>query len=137
MKNIVETAIEAGKFSTLVKAVQGAGLADTLAGEGPFTVFAPTDEAFAKIPDETMKAVLADTDKLTSILKFHVVSGKVMAEEVVKMSTAKTLQGGELTIKTENGVMVGNDATMATVVTPDVECTNGVIHIIDTVLMPS
>lgn len=132
MKNIVETAVEAGSFKTLVTAVQAAGLVETLSGVGPFTVFAPTDEAFAKIPEETLQAVLKDKEKLTAILTYHVVSGKVMASDVMGLNSAKTVQGGEVKIDTVNGVMI-NDAK---VVTSDIECTNGVIHIIDTVLMP-
>lgn len=108
MKNIVETAVEAGSFKTLVTAVQAAGLVETLSGVGPFTVFAPTDDAFAKIPKETLDAVLADKDKLTAILTYHVVSGKVMASDVVGLNSAKTVQGGEVKIDTENGVIINN-----------------------------
>jgi len=132
MQNIVETAVAAGSFKTLVTAVQAAGLVDTLSGAGPFTVFAPTDEAFAKIPKETLDAVLADKAKLTAILTYHVVAGKVMASDVMSLTSAKTVQGGEVTIDTANGVMV-NDAK---VVQADIECSNGVIHVIDSVLMP-
>ncbi len=133
MKNIVETAVEAGSFKTLVTAVQVAGLVDTLSGAGPFTVFAPTDEAFAKIPKETLDAVLADKEKLTAILTYHVVAGKVMASDVMGLTSAKTVQGGEVKIDTSNGVMINN----AKVVKADIECTNGVIHVIDSVLMPN
>lgn len=133
MQNIVETAVAAGSFKTLVAAVQAAGLVDTLSGPGPFTVFAPTDEAFAKIPKETLDAVLADKEKLTAILTYHVVSGKVMAKDVMGLTEAKTVQGGTLKIDTSAGVMV-NDAT---VTKTDIECTNGVIHVVDTVLMPA
>ncbi|MCX6747568.1 MAG: fasciclin domain-containing protein [Candidatus Nomurabacteria bacterium] len=133
MKNIVETAVEAGSFKTLVAAVQAAGLVETLSGAGPFTVFAPTDDAFAKIPKETLDAVLADKDNLTAILTYHVVAGKVMASDVMGLNSAKTVQGGEVKIDTENGVMINN----ANVVKADIECTNGVIHVIDTVLMPA
>ncbi len=132
MQNIVETAVAAGSFKTLVTAVQAAGLVDTLSGAGPFTVFAPTDEAFAKIPKETLDAVLADKAKLTSILTYHVVAGKVMASDVMGLTSAKTVQGDEVKIETADGVMV-NDAK---VVQTDIECTNGVIHVIDSVLMP-
>ena len=132
MKNIVETAVAAGSFKTLVTAVQVAGLVDTLSGAGPFTVFAPTDEAFAKIPKETLDAVLADKAKLTAILTYHVVAGKVMASDVMGLTSAKTVQGGEVKINTINGVMINN----AKVVKADIECTNGVIHVIDSVLMP-
>jgi uncharacterized surface protein with fasciclin (FAS1) repeats len=132
-KNIVETAVSAGSFTTLVAAVQAAGLVDVLSGEGPFTVFAPTDEAFAKLPEGTIDALLADKEKLTAILTYHVVPGAVMAADVVKLSSAETVQGSSLTIKTDDGVMVDN----AKVVTTDIEASNGVIHVIDTVLMPS
>ena len=132
MKNIVETAVAAGSFKTLVTAVQVAGLVDTLSGAGPFTVFAPTDEAFAKIPKETLDAVLADKAKLTAILTYHVVAGKVMASDVMGLTSAKTVQGGEVKIDTTYGVMINN----AKVVKADIECSNGVIHAIDSVLMP-
>ena len=132
MQNIVETAVAAGSFKTLVTAVQVAGLVDTLSGAGPFTVFAPTDEAFAKIPKETLDAVLADKAKLTAILTYHVVAGKVMASDVMGLTSAKTVQGGEVKIDTTYGVMINN----AKVVKADIECSNGVIHVIDSVLMP-
>ena len=132
MQNIVETAVAAGSFKTLVTAVQVAGLVDTLSGAGPFTVFAPTDEAFAKIPKETLDAVLADKAKLTAILTYHVVAGKVMASDVMSLTSAKTVQGGEVKIDTTDGVMINN----AKVVQADIECSNGVIHVIDSVLMP-
>jgi len=132
MKSIIETALENPQFSTLVTAVKAADLVETLSGPGPFTVFAPTNDAFAKIPAETLHAVLADKAKLTSILTYHVVSGKVMAEDVVSLTEAKTVQGGTLKIDASNGVMI-NDAK---VTTADIECSNGVIHVIDTVLMP-
>ena len=132
MQNIVETAVAAGSFKTLVTAVQVAGLVDTLSGAGPFTVFAPTDEAFAKIPKETLDAVLADKAKLTAILTYHVVAGKVMASDVMGLTSAKTVQGGEVKIDTAYGVMINN----AKVVKADIECSNGVIHVIDSVLMP-
>ena len=132
MQNIVETAVAAGSFKTLVTAVQVAGLVDTLSGAGPFTVFAPTDEAFAKIPKETLNAVLADKAKLTAILTYHVVAGKVMASDVMSLTSAKTVQGGEVKIDTTDGVMINN----AKVVQADIECSNGVIHVIDSVLMP-
>ncbi len=130
--DIVETAVSAGSFTTLVTALKSAGLVDALKGEGPFTVFAPTDEAFAKLPKGTVEALLNDKEKLTKILTYHVVSGKVMAKDVVKLSEAKTLQGGKLWIDTSNGVKV-NDAT---VVKTDIAASNGVIHVIDTVLLP-
>jgi len=130
-KDIVDTAIAAGSFNTLVTAVQAAGLVDTLKGPGPFTVFAPTDEAFAKIPKADLDALLADKDKLTAVLTYHVVPGKVMAADV-KAGQVKTVQGSELTVSTMGGVKV--DA--ANVVTTDVAATNGVIHVIDSVIMP-
>ena len=132
MKNIVETAVENPQFSTLVTAVKAADLVATLSGPGPFTVFAPTNDAFAKIPAETLQAVLADKAKLTSILTYHVVSGKVMAKDVTGMTEAKTVQGSTVKIDASNGVMINN----AKVVKADIECTNGVIHVIDSVLMP-
>ena len=131
-KNIVETAIEAGSFKTLVTAVKAAGLVETLSGKGPFTVFAPTDAAFAKIPAETIQNLLKDKPKLTAVLTYHVVPGKVMAADVVKLKKAKTVQGQEITIDTTVGVKVNN----AKVTKTDIDCTNGVIHIIDTVIMP-
>ena len=133
MADIVDTAVAAGSFTTLVKAVQAAGLVETLKGEGPFTVFAPTDEAFAEIPTDTINAVLADKEKLTAILTYHVVAGKVMASDVVNLTSATTVQGGEIRISTDNGVRI-NDAN---VIQTDIECDNGVIHVIDSVIMPS
>lgn len=132
MKSIIEVALENPQFETLVTAIKAADLVETLSGPGPFTVFAPTNDAFAKIPAETLQAVLEDTAKLTSILTYHVVSGKVMSEDVVSLTEAKTVQGGTLKIDASNGVMI-NDAK---VITADIECSNGVIHVIDTVLMP-
>ena len=134
MPDIVDTAVAAGSFSTLVKAVQAAGLVETLKGAGPFTVFAPTDEAFAALPAGTLDAVLKDKAKLTSILTNHVVAGKVMAKDVVGWNgkTAKTVQGGDLKIDTTSGVKIGG----ANVITADVETSNGVIHVIDKVLLP-
>jgi len=133
-KTIVETAVEAGDFTTLVAAVKAAGLAETLSGEGPFTVFAPTDEAFKKLPAGTVEALLKDKEKLTSILTYHVVSGKVMAADVVGLKEAQTVQGQKLAIKVgEDGVMINN----ANVVMTDVAASNGVIHVIDTVVLPA
>ena len=133
MPDIVDTAVNAGSFSTLVAAVKAAGLVDTLKGAGPFTVFAPTDEAFAKLPDGTVDALLKDIPKLKQILTYHVVSGKVMAADVVKLKSATTVEGSDVKIDASNGVKV-NDST---VTTPDVAADNGVIHIIDTVLLPA
>jgi len=134
-KDIVDTAVAAGSFNTLVAAVKAAGLVDTLKGKGPFTVFAPTDEAFAKLPAGTVEALLKDTEKLKSILLYHVVSGNVLAKDVVKLNgkTAKTVQGSSAKITVKGGkVMV--DA--ANVVKTDIVCTNGVIHVIDSVILP-
>jgi uncharacterized surface protein with fasciclin (FAS1) repeats len=129
---IVDVAIANGNFKTLVTAVQAAGLVETLSGAGPYTVFAPTDAAFAKLPAGTVESLLKDTEKLKSILTYHVVSGKVMASDVVKMTSAKTVNGQSVTIDAKTGVKVNN----ATVTTPDVAASNGVIHVIDTVLLP-
>ena len=132
-KDIVDTAV-AGKFNTLVAAVKAAGLVETLKGSGPFTVFAPTDEAFAKLPKGTVEDLLKPENKakLTAILTYHVVPGKVMAADVAKMTSAKTVQGGSAKVSTMGGVMIDD----AHVTTADVAASNGVIHIIDTVLMP-
>lgn len=130
--DIVDTAVAAGSFNTLVSAVEAAGLVDTLKGEGPFTVFAPTDEAFAKIPEDQIQALLANKTQLTEVLTYHVVAGEVMSSDLENGMLVETLQGGNLSINTTEGVMV-NDAK---VVQADIECTNGVIHAIDTVLMP-
>ncbi len=129
--DIVDTAVAAGSFNTLVTAVKAAGLVDTLKGPGPFTVFAPTDEAFAKIPKATLDGLLKDKAALTKVLTYHVVPGKVMAADV-KAGKVKTVQGSELTVTTMGGVKV--DA--ANVVKTDVAADNGVIHVIDTVIMP-
>jgi uncharacterized surface protein with fasciclin (FAS1) repeats len=133
MADIVDTAVNAGSFSTLVSAVQAAGLVETLKSAGPFTVFAPTDEAFAKLPAGTVEGLLKDLPKLKQILTYHVVSGKVMAADVVKLTSAKTVEGSDVKIDASNGVKVNN----ATVVTPDIAADNGVIHVIDTVLLPA
>jgi uncharacterized surface protein with fasciclin (FAS1) repeats len=131
--DIVDTAVKAGSFTTLVAAVKAAGLVETLKGTGPFTVFAPTDEAFAKLPQGTVDALLKDIPKLKQILTYHVVSGKVMAADVVKMKSATTVEGSDLKVDASSGVKINN----STVTTPDVAADNGVIHIIDTVLMPA
>lgn len=134
-KDIVETAIGAGQFKTLAAALTAAGLVDTLKGKGPFTVFAPTDAAFAKLPAGTVENLLKPENKakLTAILTYHVVSGMVMAVDVTKLTEAKTVEGGKVTVKVDGGkVMINN----ATVTTADVAASNGVIHIIDTVLLP-
>jgi len=133
--DIVDTAVAAGSFNTLAAALKAAGLIETLKGPGPFTVFAPTDEAFAKLPAGTVEDLLKPENKakLTAILTYHVVPGKVMAQDVVKLSSAKTVQGGSVEIKSGGtGVMVDN----AKVVTTDIETANGVIHVIDSVILP-
>ena len=130
-QDVVDTAVKAGNFTTLVTAVKAAGLVDTLKGPGPFTVFAPTDAAFAKVPKATLDALLADKAALAKVLTYHVVPGKVMAADV-KAGKVKTVQGQEITITTMGGVMVDNAKVVAT----DVAASNGVIHAIDTVLMP-
>ena len=129
--DIVDTAVAAGQFTTLAAALQAAGLVDTLKGTGPFTVFAPTDAAFAKVPKADLDALLKDKAKLTAVLTYHVVPGKVMAADV-KAGKVKTVEGQELTVTTKGGVMVDNAMVVAT----DVAASNGVIHAIDTVLMP-
>lgn len=133
-KDIVDTAVEAGSFTTLVAAVEAAGLVDTLKGEGPFTVFAPTDEAFAALPEGTVDSLLMpeNIDQLTAILTYHVVPGKVMSGDLSNEMMAATVEGSEVTIMTEGGVMVQD----ANVVTADIEATNGVIHVIDKVIIP-
>ncbi len=138
MANIVDTAISAGSFKTLVAAIQTADLVDTLKGPGPFTVFAPTDEAFAALPKGALDELLKDKDKLQAVLTYHVVSGKVMASDVINLKTAKTVQGQDLKIdasrwRLRNNVKI-NDAN---VIKPDILCDNGVIHVIDKVLVPS
>mgnify|MGYP000925764503 CR=1 FL=1 len=130
-KDIVETAVGAGTFKTLATALGAAGLVDTLKGKGPFTVFAPTDEAFAKIPKADLDALLKDKAKLTSVLTYHVLAGKVMAADV-KAGKVKTVQGSMLTASNSMGVMVDN----AKVIKTDITADNGVIHVIDTVIMP-
>lgn len=131
--DIVDTAVAAGSFKTLATALQAAGLVDTLKGAGPFTVFAPTDEAFAKLPAGTVEGLLKDTEKLKKILTYHVVAGKVMAADVVKLKSAETVEGSSVKIMAKGGhVMVDN----AKVVKADIACDNGVIHVIDTVILP-
>lgn len=131
-KDIVDTAVAAGSFKTLVKAVQAAELVDALKGKGPLTVLAPSDEAFAKVPKETLEGLLKDKEKLAAVLKYHVISGHVAAADVAKLQSAKTLQGGTLAISTKDGVKF-NDSK---VVKADIHCSNGIIHVIDTVLIP-
>jgi uncharacterized surface protein with fasciclin (FAS1) repeats len=131
--NLVETAVAAGSFNTLVAAVQAAGLVDTLSGSGPFTVFAPTDEAFAKLPAGTVEALLADPEKLRGILLYHVVPGRVTAADVVNLTGATTAQGSDVTFRTADGSVMVDDAR---VTATDIETSNGVIHVIDTVILP-
>ena len=131
-KDIVDTAVAAGSFKTLATALKAAGLIETLKGPGPFTVFAPTDEAFAKIPKADLDALIADKAKLTKVLTYHVVAGKVMAADVMKIKEAKTVEGRMVKIDTSSGVKING----ATVVKADVGASNGVIHVIDSVLLP-
>jgi uncharacterized surface protein with fasciclin (FAS1) repeats len=133
-KDIVDTAVGAKQFTTLVAAVKAAGLVETLKGEGPFTVFAPTDAAFEKLPEGTVASLLKpeNKDKLVAILTYHVVPGKVLAKDVVRLSKAKTVQGKEISITVGDKVKVDN----ATVVKTDICCSNGVIHVIDAVILP-
>ena len=134
MNNIVQTAISAGSFKTLVAAVKAAGLVETLSGKGPFTVFAPTDEAFAKLPAGTVDALLKDKEKLASILTYHVVSGQVTAADAIKLTEAKTVNGQSFKIVAgKDGVMIDS----AKVITADIMTSNGVIHVIDSVILPS
>lgn len=132
-KDIVDTAVSAGTFKTLVAAVQAAGLEGVLRGEGPFTVFAPTDAAFAKLPAGTVEALLKDKEKLASILTYHVVAGEVLAKDVVKLTSAKTVNGKSAKVKVVDGkVMIDGAQVTAT----DIRTKNGVIHVIDAVILP-
>ena len=135
-KDIVDTAVGAGSFKTLVAAVQAADLVDTLKGKGPFTVFAPSDEAFAKLPAGTVEDLIKpeNKEKLVAILTYHVVPGKVLAKDVVKLTAAKTVQGQEVAIKVADGKVTVDNAN---VVKTDIECSNGVIHVIDSVIIPA
>jgi len=132
MADIVDTAMQAGSFKTLCAAVEAAGLVETLRGPGPFTVFAPSDSAFEKLPEGTVENLLRDIPKLKQILLYHVVPGEHMAEDVMGMEEMETAQGENIRVDTSQGVMVDN----ATVVQTDIECDNGVIHVIDEVIMP-
>jgi len=131
-KDIVDTAVAAGSFSTLVTAVKAAGLVETLKSPGPFTVFAPTDEAFAKLPEGTVEALLNDKEKLTAILTYHVVPGKMMAADVLKSKSLKTVQGQSLEVSMGEGPMIDGAKILKT----DIETSNGVIHVIDSVVLP-
>jgi uncharacterized surface protein with fasciclin (FAS1) repeats len=136
MKNIVETAIDGENFTTLVKAVQAADLVDTLSGPGALTVFAPTDAAFSKVPSGVLDSVLKDKKELTKLLKYHVLSGKYMASDVKKLKSIETLQGQSVKVEVHRLFHRGVKIDDAQVIHPDIECTNGVIHVIDSVLMP-
>lgn len=131
--DIVDTAVNAGQFNTLATALQAAGLVDTLTGPGPFTVFAPTDAAFAKLPAGTLDSLLANPDQLREVLTYHVIAGADSAADVSMLQQATTVEGEDVTINATNGVVQVNDAT---VTTPDIMASNGVIHVIDTVLLP-
>ncbi len=132
-KDIVDTAVNAGSFNTLVTAVKAADLVETLKGDGPFTVFAPSDAAFDKVPGETLDSLLADKSALANVLTYHVVAGKVTAADVVKLSEAKTVQGQNVKIEVKNGNVFVDGAQ---VVSADIEASNGIIHVIDTVILP-
>jgi uncharacterized surface protein with fasciclin (FAS1) repeats len=131
--DIIETAREAGNFTTLLTALEVAGLTETIATGGPFTVFAPTDEAFAKIPAEKLQEILADKELLTAILTYHVVAGIVPSSDVVNLSEAETVNGAKVNIKVWDGSVMLNDAK---VIATDIQATNGIIHVIDTVILP-
>jgi len=135
MKDIIDTAVGAGSFKTLVAAVTAASLVQTLKSPGPFTVFAPSDEAFAKLPEGTVEALLKDIPKLKSILTYHVVSGKVLASDVMSMDgkDATSVQGEKIKVSTKKGVMLNGKSTVSKT---DILCSNGVIHVIDSVIMP-
>ena len=132
-KDIVDTAVAAGDFNTLVTAVKAAGLVETLKGEGPFTVFAPADAAFAKVPTDTLNALLADKAALANVLTYHVVAGNVMAADVVKLTSAVTVQGQAVSIEVKDGKVYVDGAQ---VVATDIKASNGVIHVIDAVILP-
>ena len=133
-KDIIETATAAGTFNTLAKALTAAGLVETLKGAGPFTVLAPTDEAFAKIPAKDLEALLANKEQLTKVLQYHVIAGNVPSADVAKMTEATTLEGAKVMIKVVDGKVVLNGTS--TVTSPDITASNGTIHVINTVLMP-
>lgn len=132
-KDIVDTAMAAGTFNTLASALKAANLVDTLKGEGPFTVFAPTDEAFAALPEGTLDNLLANPEELAKVLTYHVVPGMVSSEEVVKLNSAKSVEGSEISITVKDGKVMANNAT---VVTTDIKASNGIIHVIDAVILP-
>lgn len=132
MKDLITTAVEAGQFKTLAKALNKAELVDALQLRGPYTVFAPTDEAFAKLPPKTLEAIMKDKDQLISLLKYHVTKGKLNAQDVVSMQKVDTLHGKTLSVDATKGVKINN----ANIVKPNVQASNGVIHVIDSVLTP-
>lgn len=132
MKNLVETATNAGTFKTFIIALREAGLYDILCSEGPYTIFAPTDEAFSKLPDGTIKDLLKDREKLTDILTYHVVSNRVLSKDVTKLKKVYTINGKQVKIKIGNNIKIDN----ARIIKSDIECINGIIHIIDAVLLP-
>lgn len=131
--NIIDTAASSGQFNTLVEAIKSAGLVETLQGPGPFTVFAPNDEAFSKMPEQILNALVSDKEALTELLTFHLVPGKVSSEDVVKLTTAKSVQGSNLSIDTSDGVKING----ARLVQADIETSNGIIHVIDSVVLPN
>ena len=133
MKNVVDTVIQTGNFKTLIQALQETDLIDTLSVDGPFTIFAPTDEAFNKVPKEILNDLLKNKEKLTELVTYHVLLEKVTAKSLIKLSTAPTVNREKLSIDTSNGIRI-NDAR---VIKTDIECSNGVIHVIDTVLIPN
>lgn len=132
-QDVVDTAVAAGSFTTLAKALDAAGLIETLKGKGPFTVFAPTDEAFAKLPEGALEELLGDKEKLAAVLTYHVVPGKVKAADVVKLQSAKTVQGSQVRIDAQGGKVKVDGAN---VIKTDIDCSNGVIHVIDAVILP-
>jgi uncharacterized surface protein with fasciclin (FAS1) repeats len=132
MKNIVDTAMEVGSLGTLVESIRKAGLLKVLSGKGPFTVFAPDDKAFAKLPKETLDEISEDMEKLASVLKYHVVPIKIMSKDIFKRDSVETVQGGKILLDVSYGIMVNRAKVMKT----DIECRNGVIHVIDSVLLP-
>jgi uncharacterized surface protein with fasciclin (FAS1) repeats len=132
MKNLIETAIAVGNFKMLMNALQEAGLVDALSNEGPFTIFAPNDEAFSKLPSGALEKFIKNIERLTEILTYHILENKVMSKQVIKIKNAKTFNGKELSIKTSRGLKIDN----ANVIRTDIECSNGVIHVIDEVLIP-
>jgi uncharacterized surface protein with fasciclin (FAS1) repeats len=132
LKNLVETAINAGTFKTLIIALREAGLYDILSSEGPFTIFAPTDEAFSKLPNGTIEKIMKDKEKLTDILTYHIIPNRVFSKDVNSLQKADTINGKQVKIKTGNNVKIDN----AKIIKSDIKCTNGVMHIIDEVLLP-